>query len=120
MGGGLGAEGRYPKTVVLLWPHPRDEKQADVSGQRSPGRRQRIPGVEIPRQQQTRVSLETSGKAVPRDQQETLNHGPMWARSRARTGRPSQKQSWECQSCRKRVQWGPGALAVMMEGFQDS
>lgn len=78
------------------------------------------PGVKIPRQQQTRVSLETSGKAVPRAQQENLNQGPMWARSRARTGRPSQKQSWECQSCRKRVQWGPGALPVTMEGFQDS
>lgn len=26
----LGAEGRHPKTAVLLWPHSRDQKQAEI------------------------------------------------------------------------------------------
>lgn len=62
VGGGLGAEGRYPKTVVLLWLHPRDEKQADVSGQRSPDRRQR---QRIPGGQNTQAA---ANKGVPRNQ----------------------------------------------------
>lgn len=67
----LGAEGRCPKSVVLLWPHPRDHKQADVSGQRSLGRRQRIQGPGHPG-----GSTQDNSKAAPRHQQERPSQGP--------------------------------------------
>lgn len=69
----LGAEDRYPKTGVLLWPHPKDQKQTDVSRHRSSDRRQRqrIPEVEKPgstKQGNNKAALRHQLEAEPRPQ----------------------------------------------------
>lgn len=69
----LGAEDRYPKIGVLLWLHPKGQKQADASRHRSSDRRQRqrIPGVKKPSS-----TKQANSKAALRHQLERLNQGP--------------------------------------------
>lgn len=121
MGNWVRVEGRYLEAVVLLWPHPRNQKQTDVSGQSSlAGNRDRESQGGIPRQQKAR-----QWQSCPWHQEEKRNQGPMGKRQGSdreqgtRRAQSRRTPKWSgSQSCGKHRQWGQ-APPVKTDGFQN-